>query len=52
MDQLENSSVEMYFYGGGHMMAEVWDQVAQGTGLLSVEGLVGERLWDNPESAE
>lgn len=52
VDQLENSSVEMYIYVVGHMMAEVWDQVAQGTGLLVVEGLVGERLWGNPESTE
>lgn len=49
VDQLENSSVEMYIYVVGHMMAEVWDQGAQGTGLLVVEGLVVEKLWGSPE---
>lgn len=51
MDQLENCSVEPIF-DRGHMMDGVWDHVAQGIGILVVEGLVGERLWGNPEGTE
>lgn len=43
VDQLEKRSVDLYVSGMGHMMAGIWDQVAQDIGLLVVEGLLGER---------
>jgi len=43
VDQLEKGIVDLYVCGMGHMMAGIWDRVAQDTGLLVVEGLLGER---------